>query len=207
MDIVQPQAIIETPLDASEFYTRIERFGRTAYKSEAKISLNSAVPFVQKLIASGHESVLEHVSISVRFVCDRGVSHELVRHRIAAFTQESTRYVNYAKRGMEVIRPCFWMDRPDLFSWWEVAMEQAEASYNLLLKGGATPQQARSVLPNSLKTEIVATMNVRQWRYVLRLRTAPGNHPQMRQLMFLLLDKLEDRLPVLFGDIRAHKES
>jgi len=203
MRIVSPEVIIESSIYAPEIYSQIERAGRTAYKSEGKVAPGSSVTFIKKLTASGHESVLEHVSLTVRFICDRGVSHELVRHRIAAYTQESTRYVNYQKKGMEVIRPCFWKEGSSEWSVWENAMEDAEAKYHHLLSLGASPQQARSVLPNSLKTEIVATMNIRQWRHVLRQRTAKAAHPQMREIMGMLLQELQVRLPVLFEDIEA----
>ena len=202
MRIIQPSVTIETSLQASKVYTQIEWFGRTAYKSEKRITEESTVPFIRKLIASGHESILEHVSISVRFICDRGVSHELVRHRIAAYTQESTRYVDYSRRGMEVIAPVFWQPKSTQWNIWENAMLAAEGAYNHLLLG-ASPQQARSVLPNSLKTEIVATMNIRQWRHVLRQRTSTKAHPQMRQVMLLLLGQLQSALPILFEDIQV----
>lgn len=174
------------------------------------------------LIKSGHESVLEHESISVRFICDRGVSHELVRHRLASFSQESTRYCNYSKdkfdnqvtfiipnwldindgfettadvvRQMKSLHPIYWQ------FYWTLAI--AETSYLQLLKSGWTPQQARSVLPNSLKTEIVVTANLREWRLILKQRTSNAAHPQMRELMCPLLEELKQKLPVIFNDIK-----
>ncbi len=201
MEVIEPQVIIETSLRRSEVYAKLECCGRTAYKSEDRITFNSAEKFLRNIIKSGHESVLEHESITVRFICDRGVTHELVRHRIAAYTQESTRYVNYEKRGMQVIKPCFWDGGSAMYEFWLQAMMRAESAYNTLIGGGASPQEARSVLPNSLKTEIVSTMNIREWRHVLRLRTAETAHPQMRQIMCQLLNRLTGELPALFDDI------
>ncbi len=202
MRIIKPSAVIVSPLD-SEFAVlgRLEVAGRTAYKSEDQITLGSAAAFIRKIIKLGHESVLEHESISVRFICDRGVTHELVRHRLASYTQESTRYVNYNNRGMEVIEPCFWEESNYKYAIWRTHMVDCEQRYNGLIRLGASPQEARSVLPNSLKTEIVATMNLREWRHVLRLRTAPNAHPQMREVMQPLLLEFKARLPVIFEDI------
>ena len=201
MEIIEPSVFVRTSIDRHKIYGNLERSGRVAYKSEDMINLGSAEKFLSSIIKSGHESVLEHESISVLFICDRGVTHELVRHRLAAYTQESTRYVNYYKKGMQFIKPCFWDFSSREYKTWCDAMKYAERTYNYLMANGATPQEARSVLPNSLKTEIVATANIREWRHILRLRTAPNAHPQMRQIMCILLDELRASLPVLFGDI------
>ncbi|MBW1713107.1 MAG: FAD-dependent thymidylate synthase [Deltaproteobacteria bacterium] len=183
----------------------VELAGRTCYKSEDKISPDSAAGFVKRLIKSGHHSVIEHASLTVRFTCDRGVSHELVRHRLAAFSQESTRYANYAqdKFGNEitVIRPFFWDQDSDRYALWRKAMERAEAAYLQLIEMGARAEEARSVLPNSLKTEVVMTANLREWRHVLGLRCSQASHPQMRELMLPLLAELHRRLPPVFDDI------
>lgn len=201
MKVVMPQSFIETDLHAEDTYSRLERHGRTAYKSEDKITRGSAEKFLRMIIKSGHESVLEHMNISVKFICDRGVTHELVRHRLVSYTQESTRYVNYQKREMQFIKPCFWDEGSDKYTNWRRAMEIAEEIYIILITSGASPQEARSVLPNSLKTEIVATANIREWRHILRLRTAKAAHPQMREVMRPLLDAFTILLPVLFEDI------
>lgn len=200
MEIVQPSVEILTPINREEVYRLLELCGRTAYKSEAKITEESAEPFLKSLISKGHESVIEHFNITVKFICDRGVSHELVRHRIASYTQESTRYCNYSGKGIQVIKPPIVDNELGEVSWYK-AMESTELYYNELIAQGESPQIARSVLPNSLKTEVVATMNIRQWRHVLRLRTAKAAHPQIRELMCILLDKLQTELPVLFQDI------
>lgn len=153
---------------------------------------------------------MEHCSFTVKFICDRGVSHEIVRHRLAAYCQESTRYCNYSKDGfgneITLIEPCFFHDQHSDQDWenyqkWEAAMADAEAWYMELLQNGATPQEARSVLPNSLKTEVVMTANIREWRHFLKLRCSPAAHPQMREVALILLEKVHALIPVCFDDI------
>ncbi len=185
----------------------VEAAGRTCYKSEHLISSDSAPEFVGRIVASGHHSVIEHANLTVRFVCDRGVTHELVRHRLAAYSQESTRYANYSQdrfgNQITVIKPMFWPEESEAFRRWAQAMAQAEEAYLELLAGGAKPQEARAVLPNSLKTEIVMTANLREWRHVLALRCSKAAHPQIRQLMLPLLGDLGRRLPEFFADLAA----
>jgi thymidylate synthase (FAD) len=166
------------------------------------------VVLLEKWKSMKHYSVFEHGVITVKFICDRGVTHELVRHRLAAFSQESTRYCNYSKdkfgREITVIDPSEafgWNEGMDQYIIWEQAMQDAQRAYFDLLDKGATPQQARDVLPNSLKTEIQMTANVREWRHVLTLRTDKAAHPQMRELMIPLLKDFAQRWPILFGDI------
>jgi len=205
MEIIKQSHSILTDLSTFNVAQFIENCGRTAYKSEDKITESSAIPFVRSIISRGHESVIEHFNITVRFITDRGVTHELVRHRLAAYTQESTRYCNYSKRGMQFIEPVFWNKNDPEYQIWLMAMESCEKYYNILLNNNRTPQEARSVLPNSLKTEIVCTTNIREWRHILRLRTAKTAHPQMRSLMLPLLDELVGKLPVIFNDIKEVK--
>ena len=206
LKIVNASYHIETPIDGAEILKRIEKAGRTCYKSEDRITEESAEAFVRKLIERGHESVLEHESITVRFVCDRGISHEIVRHRIASFSQESTRYCNYSNdrfgSGLTVIKPCFWKEWTLAYKQWSLAVSFAEKEYFALLDCGCTPQEARSVLPTSIKTEIVMTANLREWRHFLKLRTAKAAHPQMRELTVPLLHELQERIPVVFDDIQ-----
>ena len=206
MKIINASYHIETPIDGAEMLKRIEKAGRTCYKSEDRITAESATAFVQKLIERGHESVLEHASITVRFVCDRGVSHEIVRHRIASFSQESTRYCNYSndRFGYEItfIKPYFLKEGTVAYALWSTAMHLANIMYSDMLAEGCTPQEARSVLPNSTKTEVVMTANLREWRHFLKLRTAPAAHPQMRELTVPLLKELQERIPVVFDDIK-----
>ena len=187
---------------------RIETAGRTAYKSESRISDVSAVEFVKMLVCRQHFSVLEHVSVSARVTCDRGVSHEIVRHRIASYTQESTRYCNYSQKrfGREVVfvLPSFLHERAKddaLFLKWERAMLDAERTYLEMVELGADPQEARSVLPNSLKTAIVMTMNLREWRHFFSLRTAPTAHPDMQIIAKELLAEFRSHVPVVFDDV------
>lgn len=205
MNIIDPSFAIEDSVNGIELLKQIERAGRVCYKSEDKITNDSAKMFVKKIIENGHESVIEHEKITVRIICDRGVSHEIVRHRIASYSQESTRYCNYSndKFGNEVtfIKPFFWQDDVEKYKIWIEAMEQAERSYLKLIKTGASPQEARSVLPNSLKTEIVVTMNLREWRHFFSLRSSNKAHPQMRQISVPLLVEFKSIIPVVFDDI------
>jgi thymidylate synthase (FAD) len=206
MKIIEPSITIEETIDSDSILMRLERFGRTCYKSEDKITLNSAKKFVASLIKNGHESVLEHEKITVKIICDRGVSHELVRHRVGvAFSQESTRYCNYSqdKFGKEitVIKPCFFDEREIEYDIWYTAMLHAEAVYFRLLELGKTPQEARSVLPNSLKTEIVTTMNLRSWIHFLKLRTSEKAHPQMQEVAMMILNEFKQKIEVIFDDI------
>lgn len=201
--IVQPGFIIEDHIDGARILESIERYGRTCYKSEAKITDGSAREFVRKIIASGHESVIEHEKVTVRIICDRGVSHEIVRHRIASYSQESTRYCDYGRAGeIQVIEPPGLGLHRDRWLW---AMQCCEEAYRRLREDGVPPQIARSVLPNSLKTEIVCTMNLREWRHFFRLRTSPAAHPQMRETAIPLLREFQRLIPVVFDDIEVPK--
>lgn len=180
----------------------IERAGRTCYKSEENTTENSAPRFVRMLIRRGHEAMLEHGGAAVKFITNRGVTHELVRHRVASFGQESTRYVNYGGKEMEFIRPV-WAGGTGCGPWYE-AMRYAEIAYQDLLDLGWRPEQAREVLPNSLKTEIVVTANYREWRRIFKLRalgTTGKPHPQMQALMLPVLEEFKAKLPALFGDL------
>ena len=205
MKMVSPSfELLDCP-DGTALLQKIELAGRVCYKSEAKITPDSAYGFIRRLLKSGHESVLEHEKLSVRIICDRGVSHEIVRHRIASYSQESTRYCNYSldkyQNELTFIRPFFWADDPEKFQIWKNAMEIAERSYLALIAKGASPQEARSVLPNSLKTEIVVTMNMREWRHFFKLRTSAAAHPQMHEIATPLLRCLQKTIPVIFDDI------
>lgn len=223
MRIIKSSYEILTPI-SSEGQTElkhIEKIGRVCYKSEDKISEDgeSAKKFVSMLINSGHEAMIEHSSLSVKFIVDRGVSHELVRHRIASFAQESTRYVNYAKDkfGSECnfidLRPGIELDNKMknmtademafVLKEWHEAMEDAEKHYMKMIELGATPQIARSVLPNSTKTEITITANYREWRNFFKLRVPHNVHPQMREVTVPLLKELKEKLPVIFDDIEV----
>ena len=217
MKSIMPSFKIETELNREELLKQIERVGRTCYKSENNISNTSAEKFVSVLIKNGHEAMIEHNAITVRFICDRGVTHEIVRHRIASYAQESTRYCNYSndKFGNEIIvidiEKGITLDTKmkdlspeiinDIIAEWSLAMEDAERHYLRMIELGATPQIARAVLPNSVKTEIVVTMNLREWRHFFKLRTPISAHPQMRELCIPLLEEFKRLLPCIFGDI------
>jgi thymidylate synthase (FAD) len=181
-----------------------------------KCSKHSSHKFTKMLLDRGHHAMLEFGDITVRFVTNRGVTHELVRHRLFSFAQESTRYVNY-KGGMEFIRPV-WITQSYAYTaflpedLWRCdgknpehvfvsACIKAEMTYDLLLSQGWRPEQAREVLPNSLKTEIVVKGNIREWRHCFQLRTSKKAHPQIRALMLSLLKELKERVPVVFDDI------
>ena len=205
MRIVSPGFEILTPVDSEAILKHIELCGRTCYKSEKKITDESCRTFVQSIIKRGHEAVLEHFNITVKFICDRGVSHEIVRHRLASYCQESTRYCNYSKDDFSgeitVVEPFYLQPDTLAYNAWKEACEAAEAAYFRLLDWGCTPQEARAVLPNSLKTEVVMTANLREWRHFFKLRCAPAAHPQMREVATPLLRALQKKLPIVFDGI------
>ena len=208
MKIVKPSFVITSPFSkewAEATLIHIEGAGRLCYKSEGKAAPGSASPFVKRLMDPSrmHESVMEHAVVSVQFVCDRGVSHEIVRHRIAAYSQESTRYCNYCAEKFDghitLIHP------PGLTEaqiarrekhYWSV-----QEIYDAEIAEGVTPQIARGVLPTALKTEIVMTANLREWRHVFKMRASPKAHPQMRELMDPLLLEFQKVLPEIYGDL------
>ena len=204
--IDQSHEVLTSGAEIAGITKMIEAAGRTCYKSEDRITNGSADKFCRKLIKRGHDAMIEHGNITVRFITDRGVTHELVRHRLASFAQESTRYVKYGS-DMEFVRPVFpWgrdlvLNQDDKMKLWIESMKRAADYYLRLIEYGCSPQEARSVLPNSLKTEIVVTTNIREWRHILKLRTSAAAHPQIRELMLPLLTELQLLLPILFGDI------
>jgi thymidylate synthase (FAD) len=199
--------------DDEEMVNLIERAGRVCYKSEAKTQFTpeSARKFIEGIMERGHDSVIEHAVMTVRIICDRGVTHELVRHRLASYSQESTRYCNY-KGGVTFIIPPWVEIKAGEYShaeefegvdhqgyYWAVSMLHCENIYSILLNHGWSPQQARSVLPNSLKTEIIVTANAREWRHIFHLRTSKNAHPQMKEIMDEISIEFARRVPVLFG--------
>lgn len=205
MKIIKPSVEFMHPVDGQAILKHLEACGRVCYKSEDKITDGSAEKFIAGIVKRGHEAVLEHASVTVKFICDRGVSHEIVRHRVASYCQESTRYCNYSKDGfggeITVIQPCYLATCGAGYQMWENACEATEDAYFNMLNFGCTPQEARAVLPNSLKTEVVMTANMREWRYFLKLRCATAAHPQMREVALMLLEMFHDAVPVLFDDI------
>lgn len=213
MRVIEPSVEIIDCRPWEEIFKNIERCGRVCYKSEDRITADSAEKFIKGVIKSGHESVLEHEKITVKVTCDRGVSHEIVRHRLASYSQESTRYCNYSneKFGSELtfINPCFWDDDGDhskrLFNIWADEMQHIEDIYNEMIQCGAKPEEARSILPNSLKTEIVMTMNIREWRHFFKMRLSSRAHPQMREVAKIIYKEFTDRIPLLFNDIHIQE--
>ncbi len=210
--IEQTHEFISLPEDLLK---TLETAGRTCYKSEARITEDSAAKFVDMLVRHKHHAMIEFGDIIVRLTTNRGVTHELVRHRLCSFAQESTRYVKY-DGGMAFIRPV-WSDQRLIGDWdkettvpgnlpegdriWLESMIRAEEDYTRLMEEGWKAQAAREILPNSLKTEIVVKANIREWRHIFALRCAKSSHPQMVELMRPLLAELKSKLPVVFDDL------
>lgn len=208
MKIVNAGYEILSKIDGLRMLKNIETIARTCYKSETAITSGSAMNLVKRLIASGHEAMLEHDHLSVKFIVDRGVSHELVRHRLASFAQESTRYCNYSKDKFDneitFIKPLFFEEGSFAYATWFDACQKSEHAYLSLLENGAKPEEARTVLNNSLKTEICMTANLREWRHFFKLRAADLTgkaHPQMKEVTIPLLKELQEYIPLVFDDI------
>lgn len=206
MKVIEPSYEILFLEDGVTLLKRIETIGRKCYKSEEKITEDSYKAFVHMLVhVKHHEAMIEFADMAVCFIVDRGVTHEMVRHRLVSFAQESTRYCNYAKdkHGSEitVIRPPFWEESSQEYGEWKRSCEAAEQAYMFLVKDNKKAQEARDVLPNSLKTEIVMKANLREWRHIFKLRTSKAAHPQMRQVMIPLLKEVKARVPIIFDDI------
>jgi thymidylate synthase (FAD) len=211
MKIVRQGWSFEEPVDGEAILKKIELAGRTCYKSEDKITPESSRKFVSGVIKSGHMSVIEHHNVTVRIITDRGVTHEIVRHRIASYSQESTRYCNYSKdkfgREITVILPVefYASEESEGYRIWKSSMVTTEADYFQFLATGASAQLARSVLPNSLKTEIIMTCNLREWRHFFTLRSSAAAHPQIRELATSMLQGFYNVIPVVFDDIQPNK--
>ena len=230
MKIIKPSVEIMTPIDGEYILKHIEKCGRVCYKSESNITNDSAFKFIKGVIKSGHLSVIEHFSITVKFIFDRGVTHQMVRHRIASYSQESTRYCNYSKdkfnNQLTFIAPSWvderivgeydikWsgvyghdlpinnqLDKPSNRWFWSMA--RAERDYNELIAEGWPPEKARSILPNSLKSEIVITANPRTFREFLQLITYKTSHPSMREVANKLLREFQNKIPVMFDDMKV----
>ena len=203
--MIEPYFEILDELDGKKMLQKIERIGRVCYKSEDLITEDSAEKFIRNILKRGHESVIEHEKISVKMVCDRGVTHEIVRHRVASYSQESTRYCNYQKdkfgNELTFIKPVFWKEDSPEYALWKESMQQIEDQYMKLIEMGASAQEARSILPNSLKTEIVVTMNLREWRHFFRLRTGSAAHPQIREIAGMVLEEFRRQIPVVFDEL------
>lgn len=229
MKLIKPSVEILTPINGDEIIKIIANIARTCYKSEANSTKEKDQALVKRLIKSKHEAMIEFYDITVKFICDRGISHEIVRHRLSSFAQESTRYCNYSKNkfGNEItyIIPS-WLDIPQgNYTWWDNdwvdinklkinlhdednavnewlhSLDYAEQSYKILLNKGWKPEQARAVLPMCLKTEINMKANLREWRHFFKLRCAPNAHPDIRYLALDLLNRLHEQIPIVFDDL------
>lgn len=203
MKIISPDFAFVDSINGNAILKKLEAAGRTCYKSEDKITEDSAINFVRNLIKRGHESVLEHVSITVRIITDRGISHEIVRHRLASYSQESTRYCNYKDKEIEFVLPYDIDPETKIFDYWKLSCQSSEADYKVLIAKGVAPQTARSVLPNCLKTELVMTCNLREWRHFFKMRCAHGAHPDMKYLATIMLHDFQEKIPVVFDDIEG----
>jgi thymidylate synthase (FAD) len=204
--IVEQSFEILSEIDNDRILRDIELAARTCYKSEDKISGDSHIKLVSKLIELNHSAMLEHAVLRVKFITNRGVTHELVRHRMASYAQESTRYCNYSKNkfGSEisVIKPVWTDEKPKLKKIWLKAMQNAEKSYMEMTENGALAQEARELLPIDTKTEIVVTANIREWRHIFALRCSKKAHPQIRKVMIDLREELKKKIPILFDDLK-----
>ena len=206
MKIIEPSYYIFPILGGESILLLLELAGRTCYKSEEQITDDSSKKFITMLVERGHEAIIEHFNVTVRFICNRGFTHELVRHRLCSYAQESTRYCNYSKDkyGSEItfIKP------PNFDNWnniakscWMNGMENAEMNYLEMIRVNCKPQEARGVLPIDVKTEIIITANLREWRHIFKLRTSSKAHPSMQQLMRPLLHEFKEKIPVVFDNI------
>lgn len=200
MKIIQPSVEILTPVDGEHILKFIELCGRTCYKSESNITFKSAWALVKSLIKHGHESVLEHFNITVKVVCSRAISHQIVRHRIAAYSQESQRYVSYDD-DIEIIYQPALKRNFEAEKIWTYAIKKSTQQYQNLIEMGVSPEVARDVLPNATATRIVITYNLRQWRHFLKQRTSKYADPQIRLIALMILDQFQNRIPVIFDDI------
>lgn len=207
MRIIEPKVEIITPINGEEILKHIEKVGRVCYKSESNIDDSSAEKFVSAIIKRGHEAVIEHFNITVKFTTDRGIGNEIVRHRISSYAQESTRYCNYSKEKfgdeISVVKPVDIKEGTKEYEDWVKAMMCAETSYMMLIDDGCKAQTARSVLPTCLKTEIAMTTNLREWRHFIKLRSSKAAHPDIRVLAIDLLNQFKEKIPVIFDDIEV----
>lgn len=204
ISVIRPAFRIEDDLVhfGGRILKSLEAAGRTCYKSESKTTETSAYPFLEHAIEIGHFSIIEHEKVTVRLIIDRGISHEWVRHRLAAYSQESTRYVNYGKRGFQYIYPVFFEKDSPVYEEWKGAVADATRHYLKLLALGRKPQEARGVLPNSIKTELIATHNIRQWRHIFSQRGDKAAHSQFREILLPVLAEFQKFIPVLFDGFK-----
>ena len=204
VQIVKPSFEILTPIDTDFVLRHIERCGRTCYQSFDKMDETSHIRFLKHIVSRHHESVIEHFTLYVKLITDRAIANELVRHRLASYSQESTRYCCYSKdkfgHEISVIKPIQLEEGSDAYQTWFKAMQDIEASYFKMLDGGATPEIARSVLPCCLKAEIVVSANLREWKHIFSMRCSEAAHPDVRALMCGLKAEFQKNIPIIFDD-------
>lgn len=207
INIIKPAVFpIVTPAQHTALQI-FEATTRTCYQSFGKQKEGSAEKLLSYCIESGHHSTLEHISFTCRFITSRGVTHELVRHRLCAFSQESTRYVKYTG-PVDIIEPWWHKKATDAQkNLWEKSISTSINSYQWLLTSKLSPQAARGVLPNDLKTDIVVTANLREWRHILSLRLSMDAHPDIRRIMTPTAFYLMERLPLFFQDLEVIKKN
>lgn len=208
MKVIEPSFRLSTPYtdeltrdDGKRMLWFIERQARISHRSEDKQSIDSGERFIQAVVIQhGDWSVTEHASITATIRTDRGVTHELVRHRLFAFTQESTRFVRFTlSKEMEFIKPTGLL--PAVESTWRKSVQDAEAAYLEMQCWGAKPQESRSVLPNSLAATIAVTGNLRNWRWFLLARTTKETHPDFKRITIPMLEEFKRVVPILYDDI------
>lgn len=207
MKIVKPSVEIMQEIDGDKILKHLELCARNCYKSEGNITedTTSAVKMINKLIELDHTAMLEHFNITARLICDVGAYKDLTRHRHVSFAIESTRYCNYSKDkfGNEIsfIKPCHIEENTVEYDLWKKCMEDIEKYYFKMAKLGCKPDQLRMILPHSTASSVVMTANIREWRYIFKLRCAKAAHPTVREIMLLLLNEFHNKIPVLFDDI------
>lgn len=204
MKLRKEKVVIVDRINGENILKKLERIGRVSHKSENKITKDSKREFIKKLIELGHESVLEHQQITVKIICDRGVSHELVRHRIGSYTQESTRYLAY--KEIEIILPREIEQSKEVKKIFLKQVREIEKTYLKLITIGLRPEIARNILPHCLKTEIYCSFNLREWRHIFKLRCSPSAHPQIRRIMLKVLKEFQKRIPIVFDDFVINQE-
>lgn len=224
MKLVKQNFQIIDDLNGERILRKLERIGRLCYKSEERINDSSYKQFLRDKIDLGHESIIEHEFFTVLFTTDRGVTHEIVRHRLASYTQESTRYCNYTNEdkfdgGLTFIDPAISMElcpktnklstdaRSMVYSYLLKTFQNAETTYNDLVLNGVSPQIARGCLPTDLKAEIYMTANLREWRHFFKMRTSKPAHPKMKELTIPLLFAVRTLIPIVFDDIDYDMDS
>lgn len=209
--IITPSVELLTPLDGEAILKHLELCARNCYKSEDKITSDSAHKMVRKLLEMGHEAMIEHFNLTAKITCDLGVYKDITRHRHVSYAIESTRYCNYSKgkfgNELSMIKPCHIQEGTAEYNLWLQTMEMIEKNYNAMAALGCKPDQLRMLLPHSIKADVVMTANLREWRHIFKLRCAPAAHPSVQQVMKMLLKKLKAEIPVIFDDITYDDEN